>query len=121
MSKDWTEKELQAASQEMKRMGYMGYEEFCEYLKAHPVYTLSKEAITADQFKEVKERQLNGMLNLCPRCGDPTMRTPATHNCLSRHADVYVCGNCGMEEALYDAKGVRPLPLEYWDLAERLE
>lgn len=33
MSKDWTPEELQAASEAMKAMGHMGYEEFCEAIK----------------------------------------------------------------------------------------
>ena len=33
MSKDWTAKELQAASEAMKQSGNMGYEEFCESLR----------------------------------------------------------------------------------------
>lgn len=32
MSKDWTQDELQAASQIMKASGNMSYEEFCEAL-----------------------------------------------------------------------------------------
>lgn len=32
MSRDWTEKELQAASKAMKAAGHLGYEKFCEYL-----------------------------------------------------------------------------------------
>ena len=32
MSKDWTQDELQAASQIMKASGHMSYEEFCEAL-----------------------------------------------------------------------------------------
>ena len=32
MSRDWTPEEIQAVSQEMKKSGHMGYEEFCEAL-----------------------------------------------------------------------------------------
>jgi len=30
MSRDWTQSELEAASEAMKAAGYMSYEEFCE-------------------------------------------------------------------------------------------
>lgn len=33
MSRTWTEEELKIASEQMKKMGHMTYEEFCEYLK----------------------------------------------------------------------------------------
>ncbi len=61
----------------------------------------------------LKKKQLDGEKMLCPRCGEDRMRTPVTYNCLSREADVYVCEECGIEEALYAAKGIK-LPFEYW-------
>ena len=33
MSRSWTEKELKAASDQMKKLGHMSYDEFCKYLK----------------------------------------------------------------------------------------
>lgn len=50
----------------------------------------------------------------CPRCGRNNMHTdrPAL-NALSRHAKVYVCEECGMEEALRDVSG-NPLPINQW-------
>ncbi len=110
---------MKMASEQMKKMGHMTYEEFCEYLKRHPFY-ITDHAIDEEVIKEYKQRQLDGEKMLCPRCGEDRMRTPATHNCLSRHADIYVCEVCGTEEALYDMNGT-PLPMEYWDLYARLE
>ena len=107
------------ASAEMKRMGHMSYEEFCEYLKTHPM-AITKTSISDKVVKEFKEKQLAGEKMLCPRCGDDKMKTPITHNCLSRQIDIYVCEECGAEEAVYAMKGC-PLPLEYWDLYARLE
>lgn len=49
---------------------------------------------------------------VCLRCGKPLNRRPAL-NALSRHADVYVCHECGTDEALRDAIG-EPLPLRNW-------
>ena len=61
----------------------------------------------------LKEKQIAGDLRACPRCGQETMK-PAVHtNALSRHADVYICDNCGTQEALLDFMN-SPLPLGMW-------
>lgn len=119
MSRDWSKKELQIASEQMKKTGHMTYEEFCEHLKTHPSY-ITKHAIDKEVIKEYKKRQLDDIHMLCPRCGEDKMRTPVHYNCLSRQTDIYVCEECGVEEAIYAMKGVE-LPIEYWDLYARLE
>lgn len=48
----------------------------------------------------------------CLRCGSPLSRRLVV-NALSRHADVYICQECGSDEALRDAIG-EPLPLRDW-------
>lgn len=50
---------------------------------------------------------------VCPRCGMNTLATPLVHNSLSRYADVYICNECGDDEALSDYFG-EPMPLEEW-------
>lgn len=120
MSRTWNEEELKLASAEMKKMGYMTYEEFCEYLKTCPGY-ITEDSISENVIKKWKERQLQGEKMPCPRCGEDRMRTPVTHNALSRRADIYICEACGMEEAIYDAQGHNPLPFQYWYLYARLE
>lgn len=62
-----------------------------------------------ERIKEIQE--LGG--RICPRCGRWSMESPITHNALSRVADVYVCPDCGMDEALRDF-GRIPLPVEEW-------
>jgi len=59
----------------------------------------------------LKPLQISGNAYPCPRCGRETMKTdrPAT-NAISRYADVYICDECGTEEALLDAQGAS-LPL----------
>lgn len=53
---------------------------------------------------------------ICPRCGRWTMVQPITHNAMSRVAEnVYVCNDCGMDEALRDF-GRIPLPVNEWTL-----
>lgn len=48
----------------------------------------------------------------CLRCGNP-LDHHLVLNALSRHADVYVCRECGTDEALRDAVG-QPLPFQEW-------
>lgn len=48
----------------------------------------------------------------CLRCGKLLNRKLAV-NAVSRHADVYICEECGTDEALREAIG-EPLPLREW-------
>lgn len=66
--------------------------------------------------EQMKEIQKAGGL-ICPRCGRMSMDNVLLHNALSRVADVYVCPDCGMDEALRDF-GRIPLPVEEWVLAK---
>lgn len=50
--------------------------------------------------------------SLCLRCGKPLNRRLVV-NALSRYADVHICENCGMDEALRDACG-QVLPMWEW-------
>ena len=50
---------------------------------------------------------------LCPRCGRATVKPKTATNALSRHADVYVCDECGTDEAIRDF-GKVVLPLHEW-------
>lgn len=49
---------------------------------------------------------------LCLRCGKPLNRRLVV-NALSRYADVHICENCGMDEALRDTCG-QVLPMWEW-------
>ena len=60
--------------------------------------------------------QKNGERFPCPRCGQNRMDENPVRNALSRHADVYICDACGMDEALRDMIG-SPLPLNEWSMA----
>lgn len=51
----------------------------------------------------------------CPRCGRDKM--DAEHPCrnaLSRYANVYICNDCGLDEAFRDYLDVGPLPPKEW-------
>lgn len=52
----------------------------------------------------------------CPRCGQYRMKENLTTNALSRHAKVYICDQCGMDEAIRDMCG-KPLPLSEWGIS----
>lgn len=49
----------------------------------------------------------------CPRCGD-IMFGKLHRNSLSRRANIMICPDCGMEEALEDAGKREKLPLMRW-------
>ena len=56
----------------------------------------------------------------CPRCGYNRMEEKAVRNAFSRHADVYICNVCGIDEAVRDMAG-QPLPLNQWSMAISFE
>lgn len=55
----------------------------------------------------------------CPRCGENRMNPIAVRNSLSRYAKVYICDQCGMDEAVRDMAG-QPLPLSQWNAVRAL-
>ena len=61
----------------------------------------------------LKAKQHAESETLCPRCGQNKLKSPLTHNALSRYADLYVCDECGLTEAGL-AMMNNPLPLEQW-------
>lgn len=53
----------------------------------------------------------------CPRCGHMRMHIEKpVLNAFSRRANVYICEACGMDEAMRDALGIPPIPLNEWAL-----
>ena len=62
---------------------------------------------------DLKARQLKGEHMACPRCGRDSMNPAIHRNALSRHADIYVCDDCGTAEALLGMM-CNPLPLAQW-------
>lgn len=64
--------------------------------------------------EELLPMQEKGAEFPCPRCGRNNMHTDRpVLNTLSRHAKVYVCEECGIDEALRDMSG-SPLPINQW-------
>ena len=62
---------------------------------------------------DLKARQIRDERMNCPRCGHGTMIDISHRNAKSRHADVYVCPDCGTAEAMLDFMN-NPLPLAQW-------
>ena len=62
---------------------------------------------------DLKARQDCGEHMPCPRCRRDTMKENIHTNALSRHADIYICDACGMEEAMLKFMS-NPLPLREW-------
>ena len=62
---------------------------------------------------DLKARQDAGEHMPCPRCGRDTMKECVHTNALSRHANIYICDACGMQEAILDYTHA-PLPIEAW-------
>ena len=107
MSRDWTTEEIHAASAAMKAAGQPSYEEFSAEVDA------AKAAkAKVDAFAKV---QANGT-HFCPRCGRMSVKDRLHTNALSRHASVYICDACGMDEAIRDWKGAT-IPLKDWAIA----
>lgn len=52
----------------------------------------------------------------CPRCGRFRMDDNPVRNAMSRRAKVYICDQCGMDEALLDMAKKEPLPLNQWGM-----
>lgn len=108
MSRDWTPEEVQAVSRAMKGAGQLSYEEFNAEVDA----TVAAKR-TIDAFAKA---QTDGT-HLCPRCGQLTVKDRLHTNALSRHAHIYICDACGMDEAIRDWKG-NTLPLKDWAIAK---
>lgn len=50
----------------------------------------------------------------CPRCGNNNMNPVKEMNALSRYVDIYICSDCGTDEALRDFFGEGSLPYSEW-------
>ena len=57
-------------------------------------------------------------LPTCLRCG-ATMHPTLVDNALSRHASIYICNNCGVDESRRDLMH-KPLPFSQWYAAKEM-
>lgn len=72
----------------------------------------AKELI--ESLRPIQEDETSDYTFPCPRCGHDRMDKNPVRNALSRRADVYICNECGREEAILDMLGKEPLPLNEW-------
>ena len=68
------------------------------------------------RIERLKTVQSDGNVHPCPRCG---LRVVHMRTALSRLADVYICDQCGMDEALRAENG-HELRLDDWNYAAAL-
>ncbi len=62
---------------------------------------------------DLRARQESGEHMPCPRCGLDTMKPKLHTNALSRYADIMICDECGLQEAMLNVMN-NPLPIEEW-------
>ena len=83
-----------------------------------------KKADMERRLLHLKAKQQAESETVCPRCGQNKLKSPLTHNALSRYADLYVCDECGLTEVGL-AMMNNPLSIEQWavfqDKAPRLD
>lgn len=63
--------------------------------------------------------QRSSKKTLCPRCGRDSMNEKMCRNAVSRYARVYICNDCGTDEALRDLYN-EALPLTAWDAVKKV-
>ncbi len=72
------------------------------------------EHLAEGVIKVLRELQRDsGLAGQCPRCGNTRMNEKLYKNAWSRHADIYICEECGADEALRDSRG-DTLPQVKW-------
>lgn len=80
--------------------------------------TIEEAKKLIESLMKLQEDNTSNYVFPCPRCGHDRMDIKPVRNALSRRANVYICNACGMEEALLDATGKDPLPLNEWSMVK---
>ena len=86
----------------------MEYKQFSENVTLAVAAKKAVDAFAAEQADGV---------HFCPRCGRFTVKDRLRTNALSRHASVYICDACGMDEAIREYVG-DSIPLRDWAVAQ---
>ncbi len=76
--------------------------------------TTEEAKLLIESLLTLQENPTDGYVFPCPRCGHDRMDQRPIRNALSRRAKVYICDQCGMDEAMLDTAGKPPLPLNEW-------
>ena len=80
--------------------------------------TIEEAKTLIESLMKLQEDNTSNYVFPCPRCGYDRMDRNPVRNALSRRVNVYICNSCGMEEALLDAAGKDPLPLNEWAMVQ---
>lgn len=96
--------------------------------RGRPVYEAEGATLREERAKrlvesllEIQEGDGGAAQFPCPRCGHSRMDPVPVRNALSRRANVYICSECGMDEAMRDMAGKPPLPLPEWGMVKGLD
>lgn len=76
--------------------------------------TIDEAKTLIESLLPMQEEPADDYVFPCPRCGHDRMDPRPVRNSLSRRAKVYICDQCGADEALLDMTGEPPLPLNEW-------
>lgn len=99
------------------------------YVLTDEFYDLVKRRFKLDEYDVIDEDQMRELLKMtmelqeagekisCPRCGHDRMKEDLVHNALSRRESIYICSECGQNEAMLDMAEQDPLPLSKWSMS----
>ena len=80
---------------------------------------VAEQHLTEGIIRIYRERQLIEHLP-CPMCGKDSMNTNVLRNALSRTANIQICDECGMREAIYAFECKTQPLLSWWLCSEML-
>lgn len=76
-------------------------------------YIEEKQELDEEKAKQNGKKR-GDVFDICPRCGKNYLQFPLVLNATSRFADVYVCSQCGTEEALSFIRPSYSISLDNW-------
>jgi len=81
-----------------------------------------QEHLEKGLLKAVREMQDASLLYKlpCPRCGHKRMRENMVENALSYYMDIYICPECGVDEAMRDIEKKKPIPTAAWFIVSEI-
>ena len=93
-------------------------EELCRDGERTKLLFEMKQIVELQWEKDLKHYN-NGEDCYCLRCGN-LLNKKLAHNSFSRHADVYICSECGMDEAVRNYPGNHALNMNEWSYFRNL-
>ena len=101
----------------------------CQCPLCNSIY-IPADGVTADEFianniiavvAEIQSKtgEDNDITKICMRCGYASMLSGVLRNALSRHFDIYICSECGNDEAIRIFKK-NVLPASEWWIVKQI-